>query len=172
MTTVSIKAQIEFPKIKFDASDTKNKRKKANAALSKANIKAMTQVETKLKVALDSAMDAKWPWWGNPVWKDGTQPGNPRDIVHTGALKNSQKLKLKFLQTKATITISYNTPYAAFVYYGGVHQPYGNPNAPTRLLPGRPWISAVLEGHSGIPKFDLTKAFNDAWAPAFNQAMS
>jgi len=163
------KLSINLPKLKFDDGDSKAFRKKANAALGAGIIKGMAAVEKALKPALDAAINSLWEWNRNPVWRDGTQPGNPRDIVHTGKLRDSQSFKTSFLKTKANLAISYKVPYAAFVYYGGVMQPYGNKNAPSVIIPGRPWIEAILNGTHGQEKFDFVGIFNDAWNDEFQK---
>lgn len=99
-----------------------------------------------LEVALSSALQAQWPWIA------GT-----RDIVDTGELLNSQSVKFNGNE----IEISYSAPYAQFVHEGGYMQPYGNPNAETVYIPGRPWISAVLYGDGPVPKFDVGDAILD-----------
>ena len=166
------KLAINLPKVKFDDGDSKALRKKANSAAGAAHIKAMGAVEKALKPALDAAINSMWAWNGNPIWRDGTQPGNPRDIVHTGKLRDSLSTKTRFLKTKSDIAISYKTPYAAFMYYGGAMQPYGNPNAATVLIPGRPWIEAIMNGTHGQEKFDYIKIFNDTWNDEFQKRIS
>ena len=83
-----------------------------------------------------------------------------RDIVDTGRLKESLEIKTDFKQTKIGFSVSYNTPYAAFVHYGGVMKPYGNKSAADVVIPARPWVQAVFEGSHGQPKFDMVAPFN------------
>ena len=67
--------------------------------------------------------------------------------------------------------MQYNTPYAAFVHYGGMIKPYGNKNAADVLIPARPWVQAVFEGSHGQPKFDMRTPFDkgigEAWSAQF-----
>ena len=168
----SIPVSINLPKLTFDAKDSKALRKKANSALVASNIRGMSEVEKQLGVALDNSINSLWAWNRNVVWRDGTVPGNPRDIVYTGKLRESRKLTTKFLKTKSNLTIAYTAPYAAFMYYGGVMQPYGNKNAPSVIIPGRPWIEAIMNGTHGQPKFDFIGIFNDAWNDEFQKRIS
>ena len=168
-----IKTEINFPTIKFDDTDTKAQRKKAGAAFVASNLKGMTAVEEDIGAALDLAIESPtWAWNRDPIWRDGTRPGNPRDIIYKGKLKDSRKLKTKFLQTKATLTIAYTAPYANFIYHGGAMQPYGNKNAATVLIPGRPWIEAILNGTHGMEKFDAAGIFFKAWSVEFEKRMA
>ena len=165
----SIPVAINMPKVTFDEKDSKALRKKAGAALVAANIRGMGEVEKQLGQALDASVNSLWPWNRNVVWRDGTVPGNPRDIVYTGKLRDSRVLKTKFLKTKATLSIAYKAPYAALMYYGGAIQPYGNKNVVSVLIPGRPWIEAIFEGTYGQPKFDFATIFNNAWNDEFQK---
>ena len=79
-------------------------------------------------------------------WRDGT-----RDIVDSGDLMNSQSVSWN----GSSFDISYGTPYAGLVHDGGYIYPYGNMSANKVYLPGRPWISATLEGTGPVPKFDF-----------------
>ena len=147
--------------------------KAANAAISRGVIKGMAAVEGSLKVALDAALESS-VWTGfNPKHpyprKNGEMMGSgPRNIVDTGRLKNSLKLKSSFAQTKSSLTIGYSVPYAGLVHNGGVILPYGNANAQPVLLPARPWISAVLNGTHGQQKFQAKGYFAEAVAEEWN----
>lgn len=113
----------------------------ARLAVNKSLISATTDLESFLPTALWRAMrkvEYAWP-------ATGGIKGSPRTITDTGALGETLKLKSSFQKTRARIDISYTSPYAAFVYYGGAHKPYGNPNAATQILPGRPWIEDALK---------------------------
>lgn len=113
-----------------------------------ANQATNTVIE-ELGIALDMAMEA-------PIWN---WPGGARDIIDTGALKNS----LSINKAGNGFTITYSQPYAAIVHYGGYIQPYGNESLEKFYMPARPWITAVLEGSSGIPAFDFAYAYERAF---------
>ena len=134
-------------------------------ALNKGVIKGMTYVEAALRPALDNSMQSQWKWG---VGKAGA---SSRDIIDTGALKSSLRLKTTYLKTKTRLEIIYPKPYASFVYYGGYIHPYGNKKAPMVYIPGRPWVMAVLQGTHGQPKLDYATPFNrgiqEAWAAQF-----
>ena len=156
--------------------DNKVEAKKAQAAFSKGVIKGMTAVETELKIALDNALGAS-VWTGfNPKYpyyrKDGTLMGSgPRDIVDTGNLMESLRLKTDFKQTKSSINIAYDVPYARLVHEGGAIVPYGDPKNATVILPARPWITATLEGTHGIKKYDPKKPFLESISDVWNGTM-
>ena len=161
------KLEILPPKVKIDSND-KKAAKAARAAMAAGMVKATTYVSRDLAMALDAAMaGSNWSWPGSTLRKSGETAGRRRDIIDMGRLYESQQIKEKFLQTKSTIEIIYNTPYAALVHYGGAIQPYGNQNAPTVVVPGRPWITSTLQGGNGINKFDMRtpmqKGFLEEW---------
>ena len=139
------KIEIQMPKVEGKA-DTQKMKLAINKALSKGAQKGATYVQKDLKRVLDQSI---------------TRVG----AVDTGKLKNSLDIRAKFSQTKVGFTIIYKTPYAAFVHYGGVMRPYGNPAAATRTIPGRPWISEGLKGFNLKTPFD--KGINEAWRAQF-----
>lgn len=163
-----VSTQLTFipPKVEMKGQDVTPKMRLAtNKALTKGVQKGMTYVEAALRPALDASMASQWSWG---VGKAGLAS---RDIIDTGALKGSLKLKTTFLQTKTKLDIIYTQKYAAFVHYGGYIQPYGNPKASSMYIPGRPWVTAVLEGTHGQPKLDyaapLNRGIQEAWKAQF-----
>ena len=142
------KMSIQMPKVEGKA-DTAKMKAAVNKALVKGAQKGATYVEKSLRVALDKSISSQWSW------TDGS-----RDIIDTGTLKGALKINTKFAQTKVTFEIQYNTPYAAFVHYGGMIKPYGNQNAADVVIPARPWVQAVLEGSHGQEKFDMRTPFD------------
>ena len=155
----SQKMEIKMPKIEGKA-ETKKMQLAVNKALSRGAQKGSTYVEKSLREALDNSITSQWSW-----------TSGARDIVDTGTLKGSLEIKTIFSQTKVGFQVAYNTPYAAFVHYGGVIKPYGNRNAADVVIPGRPWVQAVFEGTHGQPKFDLQTPFDrgigEAWSAQF-----
>lgn len=139
------KIEIQMPKVEGKA-ETKKMQLAINKALSKGAQKGATYVQKSLKTTLDDSI---------------TRVG----AVDTGKLKNSLEIRAKFSQTKVGFSIIYKTPYAAFVHYGGVMQPYGNPAAASVTIPGRPWISKGLEGFNIKAPFD--QGINEAWKAQF-----
>ena len=173
-TDKSQKIELKAPAFKVKPSDPKVL-KKANAALGKGVLKGSTYVEQSLRVALNSALEAS-VWGGFTPRAPYTSPGGQlrttgvRNITDTGRLKKSLKLTTKYSQTKAIVNIAYTAPYAALVHYGGAIQPWGNPNASTVTLPGRPWVTATLNGTNGIEKVDLKTPFLRGVNEALNAA--
>lgn len=139
------KIEIQMPKVEGKA-DTKKMQLAINTALSKGAQKGATYVQKSLKTTLDDSI---------------TRVG----AVDTGKLKNSLDIRAKFSQTKVGFSIIYKTPYAAFVHYGGVIQPYGNPAAASVAIPGRPWIEMALKGFDIRTPFD--KGIGEAWKAQF-----
>ena len=152
--------------------DLKGKTDKQKSAMKKALILGMqrgvNRIETSLSQALDNAMQSSsWSWPRETVRKNGTLAGTSRDIVDMGGLMASKKLKVSFQQTKASVAITYSAPYAALVHYGGYITPYGRPGRTAVSVPGRPWITATLQGGNGITKFDADSILNAAIAEAW-----
>ena len=139
------KIEIQMPKVEGKA-DTKKMQMAINTALSKGAQKGATYVQKSLKTTLDDSI---------------TRVG----AVDTGKLKNSLDIRAKFSQTKVGFSIIDKTPYAAFVHYGGVIQPYGNPAAASVAIPGRPWIEMALKDFDIRTPFD--KGIGEAWKAQF-----
>lgn len=102
-----------------------------------------------LKQRLDDEMEnGLWAW---PIFKkggtkltnrvNGEIAGDPRNIVDTGRLKNSLRLRAD----NGEVNIAYREPYALITHYGGYIRPYGNPYARSVYLPARPWVKYTLE---------------------------
>lgn len=126
-----------------------------NAGVQKGN----EIIKTQLAQALDNAMDSSvWKW--NPGVttdrKNGESVESPRNIVDTGALKSSFRVNTK----GNSVDFAYREPYSRLVHWGGYIQPYGNPNAKKVYVPGRPWITSVLNGENGFEAFP----FKDIWS--------
>jgi len=168
-------AEIKMPKVEGKV-DTKKMQLAINKALSKGAQKGATYVEASLKKALDQSIESNI--WGpfapkTPYTSAGGTLRGPgqRSIVDTGALRDSLVVTPRFSQTKVSFQITYKSPYAAFVHYGGVIKPYGNPNAADVIIPARPWVQAVFEGTHGQTKFDIRtpfdKGISQAWSEQF-----
>jgi hypothetical protein len=164
----SEKVSIPAPKVTVKKNDDPKYYAKVKKALSRGMVKASEYIKTDLSMALDTAMtNANWSWPRQTQRKSGEIAGTSRDIIDMGNLYESQQIKEKFLKTKTTFEIIYNTPYAAIIHYGGYVQPYGNPNAATVYIPGRPWIEAAINGGNGMSPFDaktpLEKGLAEGW---------
>jgi len=171
MFNFDTKLSVSTPKAEVKI-ESKKHRVAANSAISKGVIAASTEIEKKLNDALRKSLSSgSWDWPRETIRSNGSIAGTSRNIVDTGALRDSQKITTRFLKTKLTMAISYSAPHAGIVYYGGVIQPYGNPNANSVTIPGRPWVEAVLNGTHGQEKFDIltpfNRAINAAWGSAF-----
>ena len=155
----SQKMEIKMPKVEGKA-ETKKMQMAVNKAITRGAQKGASYVEKSLREALDSSIGSSWSW-----------TGGARDIIETGKLRDSLEIKTIFNQTKVGFQVSYNTPYAAFVHYGGMIKPYGNPNAADVLIPARPWVQAVFDGSNGQKKFDLQapfdKGISEVWSAQF-----
>jgi hypothetical protein len=171
MASLSFKAALELPRPKAQAQDTKALQKKAESAITKGVLRGGKYVQQDLRAALDLALESpSWSWPRETLRVNGSTAGTSRDIIDTGKLKSSLKFTEKNAQTKTGITITYTTPYAAMVHYGGAMQPYGNPRAATVIIPGRPWVTAVMTGTHGFEKFDANEAYRKGVFEAWNEA--
>lgn len=140
------------------------------ANFNKVSIQGAQAIQRGFSQALDNAMESlSWNWPRPTSRKNGTVAGLTRNIVDTGALKSSKTTTLTAAKGGAQqiINFTYNSPYAAFVHYGGVMQPYGNPRAQSVILPGRPWIVSSLRGGNGIPAFDFKSIISSQINSAF-----
>ena len=161
---LEVKAASTVPAPKI--TEEKNASAKRTAALkrvsTRSRTKAITYIQRSLKTSLDASISSNWQW-----------PTGTRDIIDTGKLKNSLKLVEKHNQKSSSLSIKYTAPYAAAIHYGWVGVPYGNPNLAPRQYPGRPWVTAVLEGTNGQKRPDfnglIEKAFEEAWAEQFGK---
>ena len=155
-----VKSDVKTPKLGIK-TDSKKERQQAMAALVKGVQAAAGRIQSYLPTLLNNALEASvWDWPRDTVRSNGSIAGRTRDIVDTGKLKDSLKVSTKFLKTKTTFSITYTAPYAALVHEGGYIRPYGDPRRDTVYLPGRPWVSAVLDGGvSGIESIDMQSEF-------------
>jgi len=148
----SAKVTIAF-NFSVDILDTVQQLKKAidimekkSKNLEEAHHLAMEVVALKLKKALDAAMDAEvWQWI------DDT-----RDIIDTGALKNSGRVT--YNRSSRSLSILYAEEYAGIVHYGGyIKSGY---NADVQIYyPARPWIESTIRGENGIQKFPIGEIY-------------
>jgi len=169
-TSWELKADFKLPKIKAPDGQSKKDASAAKGVMNKGLLEASSQVETELKPLLNTAMSASvWDWPRDTVRTNGSVAGTMRDINDTGRLKDSLNLTTKFMQTKVQTRIKYSAPHANIVYYGGVIQPYGNITANPVLVPGRPWVEAVMNGTHGIPKYDILKVYSDKITQLWDQ---
>ena len=143
--TFDAKIEIQMPKV-AGKTDAPKMKAAVNKALSKGAQKGGTYVSQSLRSALDASITSF-------------------QAIDTGRLKNSLEIREKFSQTKVGFSIIYKTPYAAFVHYGGVIQPYGNKNAAAVTIPGRPWVQKALEGFDIRTPFD--RGIQEAWSAQF-----
>lgn len=110
--------------------------------------RASGMIAIDLKSALDDAMRL-------PIWDGG-------DIIDTGELLSSGIVTFD----NSGIKISYNSPYAAIVHYGGYIHPYGNRSV-TVYMPPRPWLESVLFGGAGLQPFNFARYYEQEIAKEF-----
>ena len=154
--SLELKFDVTFPSLK-EIKATGVDQKVAGRALVAAQLSASTELERNLPMLLDKAMGSPvWQWSGRATFRrNGEIAGSPRDIIDTGRLASSLKLNTKFMATKVQTKISYSAPYAGLIHNGGAILPYGDTRRNTVLIPGRPWIDAVMKGGvSGIDQYD------------------
>lgn len=146
------------PKITMTAKASSNISMLAARACQSTRSKAFVYVQASLKTSLDKSISSLWSW-----------PNGARDIVDTGALKNSLVMTIKNQSKGSTLRGAYTAPYASSLHYGWVGHPYGNKSIPPRSYPGRPWVQAVLSGTNGQQKPDFNKIISDAFAAAWKE---
>jgi len=113
---------------------------------SKAINRASNKIAIDLREALNNAMRSQmWP----------TNSGIA-DIYDSGALLESGEVTV----ARNGVIISYSSPYAALVHYGGYINPYGRTNEKV-YLPARPWVEAVLNGMGMIEPFDFARYYEE-----------
>lgn len=159
-TIESMKPKIEvpyipMPDINLDYDD--NMAKMAFTArleaANYANDQAVQAVGNALRIGLNTMMASMWAW-----------EGGARDIIDTGALMASQDVMV----TSNKISISYASPYANLIHYGGYVRPYGNMNIEKQYIPGRPWISATLGQTAGpAPPVDYREIYRTTFMQNF-----
>jgi len=146
MAEVLGKGEFKTPKLEIKTNSKKERYEAMNRLIDGVQLGAR-QVESYLPGLLDAALEANiWSWPRQTVRQSGEIAGTSRNIVDQGGLMASKNVTTKYLKTKTTFSVSYSAPYATLVHEGGYIQPYGNPSAGLRSIPGRPWVSAVLEG--------------------------
>ena len=155
-------AVMKMPKVNLDKSWSKSSAASFKRALTVSRQSAVDMASTKLQKALYASLESSvWAWPRTTLRVNGETAGTTRNIYDTGGLYASQKVRTSHQVTQSKLTVTYNVPYAAFVHYGGVIQPYGNKNANSVLVPARPWVEAVLNGTHGQEKLDLGKFIRD-----------
>ena len=168
MTAYNVTTSAKTPAVKV-TTNSKKERQEALAALVKGVQGGARRIESYLPTLLNKAMESSvWNWPRPTERQNGSIAGTTRDIVDTGALKNSLSINVKFLKTKTNFMIKYGAPYAALIHEGGYIAPYGRADLVARSIPGRPWITAVMDGgYSGIESIDIQSemltAIEGAW---------
>ena len=113
----------------------------------KAAAAAFQKTCQELDPKFDDAFNAKvWDW----------SSGEPRDIVDTGALRDSKtgpNFTKGYGKSGQTVKWDWTESYASYVYVGG--------RKGGRTMPGRPWADAVLgiKPTSGIEVFNFDESF-------------
>lgn len=109
-----------------------------------------------------------WSWPRQTVRVNNKAVGSPRNIVDTGAMRQSN---LFTMLTPLSAEFRWTTNYASFVHEGAMIRPYGNPRAKPVLAPPRPWTSAVLgtETVAGIEPFDITNRLRQVMIQVLSQ---
>lgn len=101
----------------------------------------------RIAVDLASKLDAAM---ASSVW------GELGDIIDTGDLRDSLQVVIE----GDSVQISYDSPYANLIHYGGYIAPYGNTSIDKVYIPGRPWVEAVLTGDGPVDSIDVQEIFD------------
>lgn len=153
---------LSFGELDMVDENSGNVSQAAGDAISSATSSTASKIKTGFSKALDQAMaSSTWAWPRNTLRQNGLLAGYTRDIIDTGALQRSLSSSTSsgLGGSETTISFAYSAPYAKMVHYGGAMQPYGNKNAATVILPGRPWMQSAIDGSNGIPKFDFKSIY-------------
>ena len=112
----------------------------------------IAEFETVLRQAIEDAVY----FWDRPTTRaTGQTVSSPRDIVDTGAFRDSQ------IATQITAMrweIAWTVAYAAFILVGGIRRSDGT------VTPGRDWIG------EGLDNIDLAKNFATACRRRFGES--
>lgn len=167
---LEVKKDFATPKVTLK-TDTKKERLAALKSLTRGIQAGGSQIESYLPGLLDQALEASvWSWPRTTLRKNGTTAGTSRNIVDTGALKGSVKVVTKYLKTKSIFSVVYKSPYASLIHYGGYIVPYGDPSRQKVYIPGRPWVTAVIEGNTaGINFIDTSDIMEASISQAWQQ---
>lgn len=148
-TTLELNLGIKIIIKDVDTSDLKALEQRVIKEIKKAHSAAVRSVRNNLEKALDQAME-------NPLW---AWISGSRDIIDTGQLRDSRRV---IIDSDNDIHIIYNEEYAAIVHYGGYVNAFGDPER-TYYYPGRPWVTALLEGNGPIEKFPFESLYQEAF---------
>jgi hypothetical protein len=108
-----------------------------------------------LNARFQATIGAKvWNWPRETLRVNNKAVGSPRNIVDTGALRQSNVFSMT---GPLTATFAWTTNYASYVHEGAMIFPWGNIKAKRVFTPPRPWTSAALgtEKVAGIEPYDI-----------------
>ena len=142
--------KVKMPKVSFSDTESKKVAAKKKGEFVKAFQKSAFDTEKQISYWLDEAVqEATWQWPRPTDRVSGEHvPKGARNIVDTGALMRSKKLKTQFTVTTAKITVTYGVPYAALVHWGGYVLNYGDPTKGQTYMKPRPWVQTVFSTRS------------------------
>lgn len=105
--------------------------------------RTIQRVAEDLEFKLDAAM-------ASSLW------GEMGDIIDSGDLRDSLQVTVE----GNSIQISYDSPYANLVHYGGYIAPYGNKSIEKVYIPARPWVEAVFVGNGPVDSINVPEIFD------------
>lgn len=133
---VNVKGGIDRPKFKLVPGKLDDQA--GREALDQAINATIQRTAAELKSKLNEAMSSN-------LW------GEMGDIIDSGELRDS----LNVTVNGDTVEISYDSPYANLVHYGGYVAPYGNVKIDKVYIPGRPWVEAVFAGNGPVDPINV-----------------
>lgn len=133
---------IDRPKFRLKPGefDAKSGLEQINDLVRRTVERAAVDLESKLDAAMASSL------WGELG-----------DIIDSGDLRDS----LQVVVEGNSIQISYDSPYANLVHYGGYVAPYGNKSIDKVYIPARPWVEAVFTGNGPVDPIDVPQIFEE-----------
>lgn len=155
----SLKLEIKPPMPKLDGDTSKILEKHEDAIRAGVEAAAIPVTSALRKVLQDAMRSNVWgPFFPSEPYMGAAGGLKGRDatrtLVETGELYRSLAIRPQINDRGVQVLGEYNSPYAAFTHYGGWIQPWGNPNAASKYITPRPWISAVFDGTHGFDKFN------------------
>jgi hypothetical protein len=138
-----IEGAIDAPTFRVSATDIDIK--PAIEQIKEIHRKTLELSASRLEVLLDSAM-------ASGIW------GELGDIIDSGDLRDS----LSVIIEGDDIGVSYDSPYANLIHYGGYIAPYGNTNIDKVYIPGRPWVESVFFGNGPVESINVPEIFEEA----------
>lgn len=161
-------------KLSTEVGDIAKMKANLDRLINRVNKEAIAVIKMGLYSELSAAMqDAIWAWPRQTKRRNGSTAGTIRSIVDTNTLNKSLTVVPQSSNRGFVLIGRYRSEYATQVHDGAYIRPYGNPNADTVFLPGRPWVEGVLFGNKGVVDlYDIGSEIEEVFLNVWKQSMS